>query len=182
MGEVQLSVGIDDPLDRGGRHMPLISLYSNVLRSRVMFEDLNGLPYPAWMPSLDVGDELGIVPQDDVNLLMRVLNDARLVIVTSTAMGFVFVESGGEFPASLTKVHFAACAGNLVYSRSMSVLVGLGEVVDIVGCCTKDLDLALLVRGAAQVQEGDRRRFLTGLTLGIGHPLVQSSHSSVRLP
>ena len=61
------------------------------------------------MPSLDVGDELGIVPQNDVNLLMRVLNDARLVIVTSTAMGFVFVESGGEVPASLTKVERESC-------------------------------------------------------------------------
>ena len=87
--------------------MPLISLYSNVLRSRVMFEDLNGLPYPAWMPSLDVGDELGIVPQDIVILLMRVLDNVRFVVVTSAAMGFVFVESGREVPASLTKVHFA---------------------------------------------------------------------------
>ena len=58
----------------------------------------------------------------------------------------------------------------------MSVLVGLGEVVDIVGCCMKNLDFVLgegpldLVRGAAQVQlqEGDQRRYLTtGLTMGV---------------
>ena len=72
-----------------------------------MFEDLNGLPHLAWMPSLDVGDELGIVPQDIVILLMRVLDNVRFVVVTSAAMGFVFVESGREVPASLTKVHFA---------------------------------------------------------------------------
>ena len=69
--------------------------------------------------------------------------DARLVVVTSSAMGLVFAESGGEVPASLTNVHFAACAGNLVNSRSglriVSVLVGLGEVADLVGCRKKTL-------------------------------------------
>ena len=35
-----------------------------------MFENFDGLSHPAGMPSLDVGDEFGIVPQDDMILLM----------------------------------------------------------------------------------------------------------------
>ena len=37
-----------------------------------MLEDLDGLPHPTWMPFLDVADEFGIVPQDDMILIMRV--------------------------------------------------------------------------------------------------------------
>ena len=59
-----------------------------------MLEDFDGLPHPAWMPFLDVADEFGIVPQDDM-IIMRVLDDARLVVVTLAAMGSVFIESGG---------------------------------------------------------------------------------------
>ena len=58
------------------------------------------LPHPAWMPSLNVGDELGIVPKDDMILLMRLLDDARLFVVTCGAMGFAVIESGREVPAS----------------------------------------------------------------------------------
>ena len=97
-------------------------------------------------------------------------------------MGFVFVESGGEVPTSLSNVHFASCAGNLVYSRSgiriLPVLVGLDEVANLVWCRVEYLDVVLgegpldPVRGAAQVWEGYRRRFLAGLNLGIGDLLV----------
>ena len=59
-----------------------------------MLEDFDGLPHPAWMPFLDVADEFGIVPQDDLILIMRVLDDARLVLAPLAAMGSVFIESG----------------------------------------------------------------------------------------
>ena len=139
-------------------------MYSDVLGNGVVLENLDGFPHPTGMPPLDVGDELGITPQDDMILVVRVLDDARPVVVTPTAMGFVFAESGGEVPTSLTNVHFAACTGDLVHSRSgiriLPVLVGLGEVADLVRCRVKDLDVVLgegpldLVRGAAQVREG----------------------------
>ena len=51
--------------------------------------------------------------------------------------------------------------------------MGLGEVADLVGCRVEDLHVVLgqgsldLVGGAAQVREGDGRRFLTGWSLGM---------------
>ena len=51
--------------------------------------------------------------------------------------------------------------------------MGLGEVADLVGCRVEDLHVVLgqcsldLVRGTAQVREGDRWRFLTGRSLGM---------------
>ena len=56
--------------------------------------------------------------------------------------------------------------------------MGLDEVANLVRCRVENLDVVLgvgpldPVRGAAQVREGNRRRFLARLTLGVGDPLV----------
>ena len=43
-------------------------VYTDVLGNRVMLVNLDGPPHSAWVPPLDVSDELGIVPKDDVIL------------------------------------------------------------------------------------------------------------------
>ena len=120
---------------------------TDVLRNGVVLVDLDGLSHPTGMPSLNAGNEFGSTPLDDMIVVMRVFDDPRLVIITLAAMGFVFFESGGEVPASLSDIHFATCAGDLVDTRSgiriMSVLVGLGEVPDLVGDRVKDFDVVL---------------------------------------
>ena len=51
--------------------MPHVAdVYPDVLGNGVVLEDPYHLPHPTGMPSLDVGDEFGIVPQDDMILLM----------------------------------------------------------------------------------------------------------------
>ena len=103
---MQLSVGIDDPMDRGGRHMSLMCTPMSQGTVSCLKISMASLTWRECHLSMLV-DELGIVPQDIVILLMRVLDNVRFVVVTFAAMGFVFVESGREVPASLTKVHFA---------------------------------------------------------------------------
>ena len=50
---------------------------------------------------------------------MGVFDDGRFVKLSLPAMGFVFIESGGEIPTSLADVHFATLAWNLVDSGTV---------------------------------------------------------------
>ena len=57
----------------------------------MVFEDLAvmaSLTRRGLMPFLDVSGTLGIVPQDDVTLLVRVFYDAILVVITLAAVLF----------------------------------------------------------------------------------------------
>ena len=84
-----------------------------------MFVDLDRLSYPSWMPTVDISDECCLVPVDAVVLGVGVFDDGGFVQLSLPAIGFVLLKSGGEVPASLADVHFAALAWNLVDSGAV---------------------------------------------------------------
>ena len=89
---------------------------ADILGYCVMLADLNYLVDTPWMPLLNVSDEVGLRPVDGVVLGEGVFNDEDLPQVPSSAVGFVFVEAGGEVSTSFSfvHVHFAASTGNPV--------------------------------------------------------------------
>ena len=79
---------------------------------------LDGFPDATWVPMLDAGDELGLVPVDGVVFGVGVLDNRGLVIISFPAMGSVFFESGREVPSSFADVHLATLARDLVNTWS----------------------------------------------------------------
>ena len=62
-------------------------------------------------------------------------------------MGSVFFDPGREVPTSLSDVHFAALAGDLVHTWSavwiLPVLMRSQHPVDLEGSCVEHLDVVL---------------------------------------
>ena len=69
---------------------------------------------------LDAGDQLCLLPLDDVIYFLRVLDDRRLVNISSSSVGLVPVEPGGEIPTCVTKVRLAAFRRDLVNTGQAS--------------------------------------------------------------
>ena len=111
-------LGYRRPIGHGGgfedRAPYVADVNSYVLGDGVVSVNLDSFPDATWVPVLDAGDELGLVPVDGVVFGVGVLDDRGLVDVSFPAMGSVFIESGWEVPASLADVHFAALARDLV--------------------------------------------------------------------
>ena len=111
-------LGYRRPIGNGGgfedRAPHVADVNSYVLGDGVVSVNLDSFPDATWVPVLDAGDELGLVPVDGVVFGVGVLDDRGLVDVSFPAMGSVFIESGREVPASLADVHFAALARDLV--------------------------------------------------------------------
>ena len=89
---------------------------ANVLGNGFVYDDFNGFLYTARVPVVDGGDELYLLPLDDIKFTGML--DRRFVILSSLVMGLVFPESGREISASFSKVHFATLVGNHIQTRS----------------------------------------------------------------
>ena len=63
-----------------------------------MSVNLDSFPDATWVPVLDAGDELGLVPVDGVVFGVGVFDNRGLVQVSFPAMGLVFFESGKKVP------------------------------------------------------------------------------------
>ena len=94
-----------------------------------MFDEVDGLSDASGVPCVDGCDELGCLPVDLVVLDVRVLDDGRLLKISSAAVCSVFLQSGGEVAFSFPDVHLTALTGDPVDSRSVVrvrfVLVGV---------------------------------------------------------
>ena len=95
-------------------------------------------------------------------------------------MGSVLFDPGWEVPTSLSDVHFATLAGDLVYTWSevgiLSVLMRSQHPVNLERGCVEHLDVMFaqdtldVVGGTSQVGESYGTRGLVKLALGIGDP------------
>ena len=79
---------------------------ANVLGNGFVIDDFNGFLYTARVPVVDGGDELFLLPLNDIRFMGML--DRRFIILSSLAMGLVFPESGREISASFSKVCLAA--------------------------------------------------------------------------
>ena len=80
------------------------------------------------VPILDWSDECGVIPLDDVVLIVCMLDDGSLVYFSSPSMDLVFLESCWKVSASLSNVYFATFTGNAVNTGSA------GSVLSVLGC------------------------------------------------
>ena len=79
-----------------------------------MLNDFNSLLYTSRVPFVNAGDELCLLPLDNMIRFAGMLDDRGLVILSPPAMGLEFAVSGRK----ISNIHFATFAGNLVYARS----------------------------------------------------------------
>ena len=94
-----------------------------------VFDDVDGLSDASGVPCVDLCDELKCLPVDLVVLDVRVLDDGRLIKISSAAVCSVLLQSGGEVAFSFPDVHLTALTGDPVDSNSVVrirfVLVGV---------------------------------------------------------
>ena len=111
-----------------------------------MFVDFHGFTDPSGVPVWDAGDELCLMPTDVVVHVVRVFDNGGFVILSSSAMGFVFLKRCGDLLSRFPDADLATFTCNLVYAwlglGALLVFVGtcLEVVADLVGCVVENLD------------------------------------------